>query len=127
MPFEISWQHENRVILGRYYGVMSLDDLVNWDTSVAQYLNTGTPPIHLILDVSEVTKFPTNVLQLRNHLNNLSHPSKGWTLLVGSSSLINSLTTIVTQLAHSKFRPFKTTSAALDFLAKEDITLNSLA
>jgi hypothetical protein len=88
-----------------------------------QYFNEGQSPVHIIINVTEVQGFPTNLRQNTSLADYLSHPSLGWTVVVGGSVLVNFMLSVIAQVL--KFRNSKraTVEEAVAFLLTQDNTL----
>jgi hypothetical protein len=120
MPYEINWSHNQQLLITRAYGNVSVQEAVEMSAVATQRLQEGKPPIHFLVDITDIQKFPTNILQLKNTVGHLRHPHMGWLVVVGNNSLLNTLGTIISQLLGTNFRTFRTRKNALDFLEQVD-------
>ena len=126
MPYEISWSEDKRLLFTRAHGNVTVQETVQMSQIATERLAEGNPPIHFVVDITDIQKFPTNILQLKNTVSYLRHPNMGWLVVVGSNALLNTLGAIISQLLGANFRTFRTRKGALDFLAQMDPTLNNL-
>jgi hypothetical protein len=126
MAFNVSWYEEQRVILTKLNGNVTLDELKEIDRQLIEFIRAGTPLVHLIVDMTEMDKMPTNVTQVNGALQHLNEDGLGWTILVGASPIIRFVGGVVAQIARMRFRALPTFSEALTFLTAQDSTLQHL-
>jgi hypothetical protein len=88
------------------------------------FLDQGTPPIHIILDTTNVKKHPMNVAKLRQASKILDHPAVGWIVLISSNPVIHFLATVVTQITKSRYRSASSVEEAIPFLREQDQTID---
>lgn len=121
MPYELSWYTEKRIAHARLYGEVTTQDMKeNNQRIVHDYLQLGTPPVHLLIDISAMEKFPTNLRQLKAASEVfLGEPSLGWMVTVGKTNTLERfLTSTLTQLFGVKLHMAADLEAALAFLEK---------
>lgn len=127
MSYTSSWYLDKRIVYTRVQGDLTPEEALTIGEKHAEFLREGDRPIYIVVDVAEMKKFPTNILQIKQASAYLSDPALGWVILVGGSTLTTSFANIITQLTGSHFRGFRTLKAALQFLEAEDPTLEGLA
>lgn len=125
MSYTLSWYpgYEGRVLVNTIEGDFTIDELEVVVTEVAALLRQGTPPIHLVHDMTGLKDFPKRPNQMRQLATRIDKASIGWTLLVGASSLVGTFATITAQLAGYQLRSFTTVAEAVAFIAQQDPTL----
>src|SRR5689334_16581788 len=84
MPYEDSWYVEKRVAIQRLYGVITVEESEMARDGVIRLLEEGTPLVHILVDVSDVEKFPTNITAIRRMIPNVDSPNMGWLLIYGA-------------------------------------------
>jgi len=126
MPSETSWYQEKRVILTQYSGSISRDDFVASTESVGELIEQGVPPVHWLIDTSQIDKPFLDLGTMRKMLECLKHPHFGWALLYGGQANrgINFLATAVGQLSGVRYRIVDSQAQALAVLKEKDHTLN---
>ncbi len=123
MPYKIEWLREKRIMVETLLGTISMEEATQAANETAQFLNQGEAPVHLIVDVSHMEKFPTNVRNVRNISGYLSNPALGWMVIVGADYLVNFISTIVSQVVRFQLSRAETVEKAVTFLEKQDATL----
>lgn len=110
MPVEVRWYVENRVVLAAGHGVVTRADNDESDRQVLAMLGTGTPPVHVLMDVSLVEDFPQYTMNERMSVfqNMAQHPNLGWAALCGTVNPV------------VRFRLFETFDEGLNFLKEQD-------
>lgn len=124
MPTEIYWKMPQRVVYVRNYGHMTVPDIRDSIEQMRAYYETGTPLVHTILDVGDVTSYP-NLLELRHGLNLERSSQQGWTIFVGAEGVARFICSVLAQLAGDRFRMFDTVDTAVTFLHEMDETLSA--
>ncbi len=122
MAYKISWYEDKRIVSAVLEGEVTIDEIKIYAAELMTYLDDGIAPVHLIIDFSKVKKFPTNVVPLRS-IFSWKHPKIGWAATVGGPALLQAFSSIVMQVITARYRAFKTTDQALEFLATKDETL----
>jgi hypothetical protein len=126
MPVKVIWAVPQRVILSRGYGSVTRQENDEADTQVLSLLESGKRPVHVILDLSQVTDFPTYQLEERLAIFRAvaNHPNAGWGVLAGTTNpVIRMATKVLLRLYGVRFKLFATSQAALAFLNEADETL----
>ncbi|MBZ0301675.1 MAG: hypothetical protein K8J31_18150 [Anaerolineae bacterium] len=121
MPTETRWEVPKRVIYTRYFGNMTMEDIVAVISDLERYLEEGIPLVHTIMDVGEVETYP-NLLEL-TRLKFKQNDRQGWTIFVGAQGVARFAASVTSQLAGSRFRLFDTFEEAVAFLNEQDDTL----
>ena len=127
MPIEVSWFVPGRVVLARGYGIVTRDENTESDRLVMQYIDRGTPPVHVIIDVTPVDDFPMYTAQeeIQKSREFLKHQQLGWGILCGTSNpVVRFLVSIVTRISRVNFRMFENYDEALQFLKEHDQSIN---
>ncbi|NDJ62855.1 MAG: hypothetical protein GYB67_17170 [Chloroflexi bacterium] len=128
MPCEIGWYIPERVIWQRFYGVVTSEELAEHSARSAEYIMAGTAPVHILVDATEIAKYPGNLKQLTDSANYASDTNKVGFVAHASTSnqLMRFLASLMTQMLvrNVQFRAFETVDAALAFLIDRDTTLD---
>lgn len=130
MPIEVSWLVPNRVIMARGYGMVTPEENAESDRQVIELLNTGTAPIHVVMDVQAVEQFPLYQIddEVKNVRRMTDHPALGWATICGTTNpMVRFMSSIVARLTGVRFRIFKTLDEGLDFLKEQDDTIDWVA
>jgi hypothetical protein len=110
MPHEISWYIENRVIGVRIYGEMDRDEPIDSSVLIDQFRMEGTPPIFLLLDFRDVTKFPTDVGYIlpRMKERSMNQGEITWTIFLTDSKLFGFFGALASKVMNMPMRVCKT-------------------
>jgi hypothetical protein len=123
MPVEVRWYVENRVVLAAGHGVVTRAENDESDRQVLAMLGTGSPPVHVLMDVSLVEDFPQYTMNERMSVfqNMAQHPNLGWAALCGTvNPVVRFMSAVVTRLTGVRFRLFETFDEGLNFLKEQD-------
>jgi hypothetical protein len=123
MPFTTQWLQENRIIRTQLVGKLSEQEAREMSEAHANFLDKGTAPIHLVVDVTKLDSIPINLRQNTSMGEYLRHPSLGWTVLVGGSTLVNFMVSVLGQVFHMKQARRESVEEAITFLAMQDETV----
>jgi hypothetical protein len=121
MPVEITWKVPQRVVYVNYSGHMTVQDIRDSIEQARLYIEEGTPPIHIILDIGGVTHTP-HLIDLRHGVNYQSSPRQGCTLFVGAQGIARFISSVLSQLAGNRFYLFDTVDQAVAYLMRADQT-----
>ncbi len=126
MPTEIYWKIPQRVLYLHYIGHLTVDDVRDSIDQMRAHFEDGTPLIHVILDIGDVSGYP-NLVELRHGLNYERSRKQGWTMFVGAEGIARFISSVLAQLAGNRFRMFETADEAVAFLIDMDETLQEQA
>jgi hypothetical protein len=125
MAFQNRWLVEDRVVLVEFSGDITLDELMANDADMLRYVNSGTPPVHIICKLQGAKRFPTNISNIsRSAKQYLTSPNIGWFLIVGvDNPLLTFIGSIVAQVSQLKFKQAADLDEALQVLGRMDFSL----
>jgi len=123
MPHQISWVQDNRIILLRLTGSLDLESGTKASEATNDYINQGISPVHLVVDMSELKSFPTNITKVNQMNQYLKNPARGWVVVIGGSALSNFVVNVISQVIKFPVTQRPTLNDALEFLKKNDVTL----
>lgn len=125
------WLEENKIAYIEYIGDFDDEGVIELNRFVAEnYLDKGDPPVHNIIDASQLGSFPKNLSALREGSSySVKHPNAGWMILVGfgSNPLLKFLSSAVSQVLGVKFKQVDTLEDAKSILRRVDNSLATLA
>lgn len=123
MKTNITWYLENRIILAHVVGDNSLEDFYVINETIIQYLDQGTAPVHLLIDVTELGNIPSNILKVKQAFTYLDHPSIGWSFFIGEMNAIKKfIVSLTTQMSGLDAKTVDTFEEALLALYRVDVT-----
>ena len=119
MPYELSWQQNNVLIL-HLEGLITLKEIESFSRDIVDHLNASEPPIYLIIDAFGVRDFPKNVAQLRSATMPLfGHPALHWIAIVLQDRIAQYLATLVGQISGNRLAAFRTMAEADAFIERQ--------
>ena len=71
------------------------------------------------INTKQLTKVPTNILQIRDATQFLQHRNMGAIVVVGASALVKYLATTVSAFSKIQLKTCKTVDEALDIISKQ--------
>lgn len=124
METKVAWYLENRIILAHVADDNTIEDLAVINKAIVQYLEQGTAPIHLLIDVTEMGSIPSNIAKIKQTFTYLDHPSIGWSLFIGHMNAIEKfIVSITTQMSKLDAKTVDTIEDAIAVLNRVDATL----
>lgn len=123
MSSQSEWLVPERVIFARAHGVMTVNDVIELIEPIKRMLVEYPAPIHVLLDVSQVEQFPTNIVQLSRLVDARLATQSGWVFFVCRQNTTRFVVSVLAQLSSTKLSHFDTLQEALDFLDKSEPSL----
>lgn len=130
MPTEQQWYVPERVVRVRFYGKLTLDEIVDAFATSAELVDaTSAPPVHFIHDWTELDSFPTNIIDIRRSTTvRVKDPKRiGWVVAYAKNDqILQSMSNIVFQLFRIRFQMVDSADEAVAFLQRMDSKLPPL-
>lgn len=129
MPYQVSWYIEQRVVFSSAFGNATIEDVHNLNHDIQTYVRSGQPLVHVICDLKNIEKFPTNVAGMRKSLEQMEHDRMGWVIVCGAGNpLLRFIASVITQfvIPNVRLRMFDTVQQGIEFLHEHDATLEGL-
>lgn len=127
MSYQLEWLVEARVLIVRVYGVIeTLEEVRDMQRAYFQLSKDAQQPIHTIVDILGVERFPLNLRELRELLGTTDSEKFGLTLLVvNTNPLLRYTAALMLQLAlpRARLRIFTALNDAIRYLQHADDTL----
>ena len=118
MPQETSWYVENRVLRTRLYDVVTEEELANSGKESTELMKSAQPPLFLLIDTRDVTRFPSNFKRMLERMHRYEGDSPvDWTIVLSGNSLLNFFGQMVTRVLPTPFQIFRTLDEAEAFIA----------
>lgn len=122
--FRVEWLVEGRVIHIHVSGEYTLEIVRQGVDKVKSLLKVGTAPVHVVWDLSGITKVPKNLRELVDEFRDLRyHPKGGWITLVSRSVMLSFAGQIATVFLGANYRPVTSFDEAVATLIRVDPTL----
>lgn len=114
MPVENSWLVEERILLTRMIGVVTVEEMVASAERGTALIASGIAPVYSLVDMTELGSFPMKLGELNNVFKQPSDEKLGWIIVYGiPNRLVSFLASTFTQLIGKQFRVVDTQEAAL--------------
>jgi len=128
MPYKVEWLVEKRILLSRYYGILSMEDARGQVREGNAHLREGIPLTHSIIDMSAVEKLPSLQLASEFMSTDLSEvrDKLGWTIVITNNKFLKFASSLFVPMFKVRQRFFGSLDEALAFLQEEDSTLPPL-
>lgn len=125
MPYQIAWHLEKRILMVKMFGLLTDEESSEIGTINSQHLAEGIAPVHIIVDTTELEKFPTNLRQNSQFMAYLRTPSLGWVIVIGLTHnvLAKFAVSVISQVIKFRLSQRDSMSDALTFLEGYDSTL----
>ena len=109
----------------KLFGLLTDEESSEVGTINSQHLAEGIAPIHIIVDTTELEKFPTNLRQNSQFMAYLRTPSLGWVIVIGLTHnvLAKFAVSVISQVIKFRLSQRESMSDALSFLEGNDATL----
>jgi len=126
MPIEVSWYQEPRIIYAALKGIITVEDLRTSGVAIQNLIKTGTAPVHEVVEVVELGRFPTDFMQIRSATGYLREPKLGQVMFVdpAKNMLLEFFINAVDKLSRVHVRKVESMAAALAYLRSIDPTLS---
>jgi hypothetical protein len=109
MSATVSWYQEGRIVYAKLVGILSKDEIDPANQSIAQFVREGQAPVHLIVDASQLDKFPLDLKQFSGTKVYLREPNLGKLAIISKqSTFVRFFASIITQAAHIEMQMFDT-------------------
>jgi hypothetical protein len=129
MPYQVSWYVDQRVIYCNAFGTATIEDIHGLNHEVQSRVRSGQPLVHVVCDLKNIEKFPTNIAGMRKSLEQMDHERMGWVIVCGAgNALLRFVASLITQFVvpNVRLRMFDTFEQGIDFLREHDVTLEAL-
>ncbi len=127
MASTVEWYIPDRVILNVVSGVYTLDQICEGSQQILSMMRTGSSPVHLIVDSSELTNFPSIFRPLLVEIEKFRHePTMGWSFMLTHSPVLNFFGALASNITKQPFRSVKSYAEVNNILCRIDQSLVKL-
>ena len=124
MPGHVQWLIPNRVIYVKIAGDYQLETVKQVLAAAKPMVDNGIAPVHVVWDMTEITKMPTDIREPISQLNHLrDHPNGGWITMIANSVMIRFAGQIASRLLGANYRSVSTFDEAIQTLSRIDLTI----
>lgn len=126
MPHKFEWIVPQRVLFGRIWGDPTRDEIRQLSPEINREAATGQSPVHLIIDMTELTRTPFKLTELNSYVSRENLEFFGWCIVVSNDPVGRFLSATLAQIVRLRVRVFHSREAAFRFLKDMDSTLPDL-
>jgi hypothetical protein len=118
MPYKRIFYPEQHLLYECMFGNITLDEVSEFYQSQLDLLEQVDSPVHLVVDLRSLEKFPTSLKNISSQLKGVESEHMRWVILIANTSpilkfVVSTLIQIV--LGQSRYRVFNTMDEALTF------------
>jgi hypothetical protein len=117
------WLVPERVILSTLVGKTTLDDIAGSDKEVLAMLDVGTPPIHIIVDCTNLESVPVNLTQVIARMTHLHDPNLGNVVAFGVNRWVRFMASAIFPFTKTHLQFVNTQEEALASIKQLDDTI----
>jgi len=123
VAYQVKWLVENRIVHVLNTGVANADDIVNSMREAIALLDSGEPPVHMLVE-SQTEGSDISLSDLLTIIrNNPKSSNIGWAVFVSENKMNRFFGSMGTQISGIQTKTFPTMVEAIAFLKRADITL----
>ncbi len=123
MAYQVKWLLENRIVHVLNTGTANADDIVNSMHEAIALLDSGEPPVHMLVE-SQTEGSDISLGDLLTIIrNNPKSNNIGWAVFVSENKMNRFFGSMGTQISGVQTKTFPTMAEAIAFLKRADITL----
>jgi hypothetical protein len=122
MPIELSWMIPDKILLSRWTGDISAEDVRVLVEELGIALDTAAIPVHTVIDLSEARHLSTETARVYLHSRLPTHPCRGQIGIVRSTIEAENAADLGNRLSqHETVRTFATREEARSYLLSHDV------
>ena len=122
MPIEIRWLRPNHILISRWYGRVTCQDMIILVEELQRILQNAPRPIHTLLDMSGTESYEEGVVELYIESPVPKHPRRGMLALVRAPAHFMPLVEKANTLAgRTIIHIFDDYQSAQQFLLSDDL------
>lgn len=126
MPIEIFWYIEKRVLTTRLSGEVTAEDMIINGRAMDAYIKASTPPLFLIIDQTEVTKFAPSLRDMSQGIRSSPWMNANieYTILISNNKLFSFFGVIIGRIMGAKLYHVTSLDGAFNLLNTHFPTLD---
>jgi hypothetical protein len=125
MPAENTWIVEDRVMLTRLTGHITIDDMIANSQQGTIMIESGIAPVYSLVDASLIEQFPLKLNELKSLAEQGSSDKLGWIIIYGiPNRILAFLATTFVQVIGKNYKVVATREDALEFIRNREGSLN---
>src|SRR5687767_1253747 len=124
LMYEVRWLHAPRIVLIHVWDELLLGEIRHGSKEVVRLLDEGTAPVHVVVDVTQMTSFPYSVSEINSAGDFFRHPNLRYLVVHGvKSPTVRIILQLLSAMSSFELRIIDTRHDALAILMELDDTL----
>ncbi len=124
LDYRVGWLVENRVIHIQVSGEFDRETMQQGIQQVKPLVDSGTAPVHVVWDMSGITKLPKDIREPIKELEILRyHPNGGWVVMISSNVMVRFVGQIASRFIGANFRSVVSYDDAVETIGRVDGTV----
>jgi hypothetical protein len=124
MSVSVTWKIENRLIFVDFKDSVTIEHIEHASHMVTQYIRSGQKPVHVLVDMEGVERYPHEFGKLAGAIPHLAENNLGKTILVRKNDrLVQLMISVIRHAVQIDLRMFDSIDKAMEFLQAADPTL----
>ena len=122
MPVENLWLVENRVMLTRLSGHVTIEDLAENARQGTALIESGIAPVYSLVDAGQMESFPLKLTEIKTISDQGSSEKLGWIVIYGiPNRFVSFMATTLFQLLRKNYKVVDTQEEAMSFVNSLEI------
>lgn len=122
--YKLSWLVEKRVLHLQIEGDYALETVQSLVADVKPMVDAGTAPVHVVWDMTGITKMPKNLRETIDEMSALRyHPNGGWITMITNNVMLRFAGQIATVFLGANYRAVSSFEEAIETLSRVDQTV----
>ncbi len=121
LEYKVEWLVEGRVLHLQIMGEFEVATVQNGISEVKQFIDSGTAPVHVIVDLTGISKMPKSMREIISQLESMRyHPNGGWVVTISNSVMLRFAGQIATVFIGAQHRSVATYEEAVKTVCRID-------
>ena len=121
MEYKIEWLVDGRVLHLQIIGEFEAETVRKGISELKQFIDSGTAPVHVIVDLSGIVKMPKSMREIISQLESMRyHPNGGWVVTISNSVMLRFAGQIATVFIGAQHRSVATFEEAVKTICHID-------
>lgn len=117
MPITAEWVNEKRWLKLTGTGEATLETIAELIHTLRIHVSEGTTPVYVLIDLTQITAFPTNLREVVESAQVKPNDRIGWVVIAADAMMLRFLGAILAQLARHPAHTVTTAEEGLAFLS----------
>jgi hypothetical protein len=121
LDYKVGWLVERRVLHLQIMGEFELEGVQKGIAEVKTFIDVGTAPVQVIVDLTGVTKMPSHMRDMISQMDSMRyHPNGGWIITISNSVMLRFAGQIASVFLGANHRSVATFKEAVETISRID-------